>query len=244
MSTAKMRMRLSSSRRHGSGRARRTTNASPAAIGVSVLLHAAGIGALLSLRPVPYPLTTLETIEIALVTAPAHAHAGANDGSSGAIKGDGLAGVAPAALSPAMPVTALPPQWALGASATLAAGLSVGTGTKHALGLPTLREPQSPQTSVTDALGDAAACPAVSGSTRTTARHAPCVSAQPDDPLGYAPTMTRFPVDAAQPGKVGRENDDWTFTQSPSVLGQSILLPDTAPPGNRALRKWVVGLFR
>jgi hypothetical protein len=235
MSTAKMQMRLSSSHRAGSGCARRATNAPPAAVGVSVLAHVAGIGLLLLLRPVPYPPTTIETIEIALVTEPEHAHAGANDGSSGTIKGDGLAGVAPAALSPAMPVTALLPQWSLGASGSL------GAGTTHTLGLPSRPRWQSPP-SVTDALGGAAACPTVSGSTRT--RRAPCVSAQPDDPSGYAPTTTRFPVDAPQPSKVGRENDDWTFTRSPSVLGQSILLPDTAPPGNRGLRHWVVGLFR
>jgi hypothetical protein len=238
MSTAKMRMRLSSSRHRGSRRARRTMDALPIAVGVSVLVHAAGIGVPILLRPVPYPPAALETIEIALVTERAHSKAGAKEGSDGAIRSDGLAGVSPAALSPATPVTALP-QWSLGA------GRSLGVGTTHAFDLPILPGPQwPPQTSVRVALGAAADCPTVNGSTRTAARHEPCVSAQPDDPLGYAPTTTRWPVNAPQPSKVGRENDDWTFTGSPSVLGQSILLPDTAPPANRALRSWVVGLFR
>jgi hypothetical protein len=224
MSTAKMLMRLSSSRHR----------ALPIAVGVSVLVHAAGIGALILLRPVPYPPAALETIEIALVTERAHSKAGAKEGSDGAIRSDGLAGVSPAALSPATPVTALP-QWSFGT------GRSLGVGTTHAFDLSILPGPQlPPQATVPDALGAAADCPTVNGST---ARHAPCLSAQSDDPLGYAPTTTWFPINAPRPGKVGRENDDWTFTGSPSVLGQSILLPDTAPPANRALRSWVVGLF-
>jgi hypothetical protein len=239
MSTAKMQMRLSSSRHRGSRRARRTMNVPPIAVGVSVLVHAAGIGVLVLLRPAPYPPAALETIEIALVTERAHGKAAANDGSGSAIKSDGPAGVSPAALAPSTPVTALPPQRSVGASRSL------GAGTTHAFDLPSLPGPQlPPQATVPDALGAAADCPTVSRSTRTTARQAPCLSAQPDDPLGYAPTMTWLPVNAPQPSKVGRENDDWTFTRSPSVLGQSILLPDAAPPANRALRSWVVGLFR
>jgi hypothetical protein len=233
MSTAKMLMRLSSSRHRGSRQ--RAVHALPIAVGVSVLVHAAGIGVPILLRPVPYPPAALETIEIALVTERAHGKAGTNDGSGSATKSDGPAGVSPAALAPSTPVTALPPQRSVGAS------ISLGAGTTHAFDLPSLPGPQlPPQATVPDALGAAADCPTVNGST---ARHAPCLSAQSDDPLGYAPTTTRFPINAPRPGKVGRENDDWTFTRSPSVLGQSILLPDTAPPANRALRSWVVGLF-
>jgi hypothetical protein len=210
-------------------------HAPPIAVGVSVLVHVAGIGVLVLLRPAPYPPATLETMEVALVTERTHGKAGANDGSGSATKSDGPAGVSPAALAPATPVTALP-QWSFGT------GRSLGVGTTHAFDLSILPGPQlPPQATVPDALGAAADCPTVNGST---ARHAPCLSAQSDDPLGYAPTTTRFPINAPRPGKVGRENDDWTFTRSPSVLGQSILLPDTAPPANRALRSWVVGLFR
>ena len=208
MSTAKMRMRLSSSRHRGSRRARRTMDAPPIAVGVSVLVHAAGIGALILLRPVPYPPAALETIEIALVTERAHSKAGAKEGSDGAIRSDGLAGVSPAALSPATPVTALP-QWSLGA------GRSLGVGTTHAFDLSILPGPQlPPQATVPDALGAAADCPTVNGST---ARHAPCLSAQSDDPQ-YAPTTTWFPINAPRPGKVGRENDDWTG----SLVGVSL----------------------
>src|ERR1700722_1278253 len=233
MSTAKMLMRLSSSRHRGSRQ--RAVHALPIAVGVSVLVHAAGIGVAVLISPVPYPPAALETIEIALVTERAHGKAGTNDGSGSATKSDGPAGVSPAALAPSTPVTALPPQRSVGAS------ISLGAGTTHAFDLPSLPGPQlPPQATVPDALGAAADCPTVNGST---ARHAPCVSAQSDDPLGYAPTTTWFPINAPRPGKLGRENDDWTFTGSPSVLGQSILLPDTAPPANRALRSWVVGLF-
>jgi hypothetical protein len=104
-------------------------NAPPIAVGVSALAHAAWIGALILLRPVPYPPAPFETIEVALVTEPAHGKAGANNGSGGATKGDRPAGVSSAALSA---VTAVPPQWSLGA------GRFLGVGTRHAFDPPTL----------------------------------------------------------------------------------------------------------
>src|ERR1700743_2531435 len=106
MSTAKMRMGLSPSRHRGSRHRPRTMNAPPIAVGVSALAHAAWIGALILLRPVPYPPAPFETIEVALVTEPAHGKAGANNGSGGATKGDRPAGVWSAALSA---VAAVPP---------------------------------------------------------------------------------------------------------------------------------------
>ena len=121
-------MRLSSSRHRGSRQ--RAVHALPIAVGVSVLVHAAGIGVPILLRPVPYPPAALETIEIALVTERAHGKAGTNDGSGSATKSDGPAGVSPAALAPSTPVTALPPQRSVGAS------ISLGAGTTHAFDLP------------------------------------------------------------------------------------------------------------
>ena len=132
MSTAKMLMRLSSSRHRVSRQ--RAVHAPPIAVGVSVLVHAAGIGVPILLRPVPYPPAALETIEIALVTERAHGKAGTNDGSGSATKSDGPAGVSPAALAPSTPVTALPPQRSVGAS------ISLGAGTTHAFDLPILRD--------------------------------------------------------------------------------------------------------
>jgi hypothetical protein len=61
-------------------------HAPPIAVGVSALVHVAGIGVLVLLRPAPYPPAALETIEIALVTERAHSKAGAKDALSDATK--------------------------------------------------------------------------------------------------------------------------------------------------------------
>jgi hypothetical protein len=207
-----------------------------AAIGISVLAHAAAIGALLMLmlRPAPPLATPLDAIEVSVV--PEEALARPRD-LSGALPPDASADVSKSPLAsltrPDVMPMASSPDWSLGANL----GRSFDVARRSESGS------QTPAPAL-DGLAMELNCLAVRGSVpgpseRTRRGHPPCLS---DDPFLRAPAVALVPADSSRPGESGADNDYRTFKSSRSVFSESPL-PDGIPQANRAFETWIVRLF-
>lgn len=225
--------RISAPSRRGAKDKHRKLHTPSVAVGVSALAHIAAIGALLTLKPVPHLAPTLEIIEISLVPEQALRSPRTNN-LSGAIPGASTVDVSAVPhLSWTHPdVTASSVIW----SRSVNTGYSFGAPT-----LPTFR----PHTRalIFDTFATMLDCLAVAGSThgasgRSRRAHPPCAS---DDPSIHAPMMTLLPMHPSQPGGTSTGIDYRTFPKQ-SVFYESVF-PDEVSPANRALEKWIAGLF-
>jgi hypothetical protein len=208
-------------------------------VGVSALAHAAAIGALLTLKPVPLLAPIREVIEVSLVLEQVPGGPRPND-LSGAISGDSPVDVSavPSLIRPDVTATAPSPNWPG----------SVNAG--HLFDVPVLPtfKPQM-QSLASDTLGTMLDCLVIEGSARGASRHArrarpPCVAA--DLPPRFAVTL---PTNVPEPRESGvRADDDYrTFKPDRSLVHDDtlagLLFPDNVPQANRALKKWFGGLF-
>ena len=225
--------RISAPSRRGAKDRHRKLHTPSVAVGASALAHIAAIGALLTLKPVPHLAPTLEMIEISLVSEQALRSPRTNN-LSGAIPGASTVDVsAVPRLSWTRPdVTASSVIW----SRSVNTGYSFGAPT-----LPTFR-PHA-RALIFDTFATMLDCLAVAGSThgasgRSRRAHPPCAS---DDPSIHAPMMTLLPMHPSQPGGTSTGIDYRTFPKQ-SVFYESVF-PDEVPPANRALEKWIAGLF-
>lgn len=204
-----------------------------AAFAMSLLAHAAAMGALLMLKPTPPLATPPEVIEVTVVLEEALTSPQANN-LSVAIPRDASvdAPVAPlvSLMNPDVIPTASSSDWFQGVKS----GWSVDVAGHPAFG---------PQTHVPafDTLATMLDCLAVGGSTRGTSgrprrAHPPCAS---DDPPFRAPAMTLLLTYASRPSETGADNDCRTFKPSQSVFYESPL-PDQVPQANRAFENRII----
>ena len=198
------------------------------AAGLSVLAHTAAIGLLLtlkpvvSLKPVVYSAPTVEVIEISLVPEHALGNARANDPS--AIAGDSTLGGPARFADTSERASANSPDW------------SDSLNISRSFDMPTLPKfTRRTHPHAFDALATVLDCLAAPGRTRRT--QPPCKS---DDPPLRGPVATLLPTNEPQPNV--SDNYYRIFKPTQSVFIESVI-PDEIPPANRALEKWIAGLF-
>ena len=215
----------------------RKVNTLSVAVGVSALVHTVAIGALLTLKPVPGSPAPVEIFEVSLVPDQVGGRPHPNNLSS-AILGDRSADVSAVAFlsltHPDVAATTSSPDWFRNVNAGRSFDVPV---------LPTFRSPT--HAPAFDMLATMLDCLAVGGSTRGASgrsrpAHPPCAS--DDDPSLRARVMTLLPMYPSQPSETSAGIDYRTFMPSQSVFHESVF-PDEVPPANRALEKWIVGLF-
>jgi hypothetical protein len=142
-------------------------------------------------------------------------------------------------------VLAPPPLSLTYPSVAVTASLTNWSRMDHLFDLPALPRFRLPTHAlVLDAFGGMLECFAVGGFARgaivrSRRVHPPCTS----DPLFPASVPPVLPIYTSQPSEIRADNDYRTFRPSRSIFDQS-LFPDEVPSANRALEKWIVGLFR
>jgi hypothetical protein len=188
-----------------------------------VLVHAAAIGVLLTIKSVPYPAPTEEMIEVSIEPEEALDRRRSN-GPSGAISENRRAD-ASAAAGPS------------NGPGDVNAGYAFSGPARPAFGLPA-------QSSFSDALRRMLDCLAEGSNDGATARRRdvrrPCL---------LAGLPLRAPVMPSTNGSESNENgvgagDDYRHFRTERPLFDESLLPDTVPEGNRAVKSWFTGLFR
>jgi len=208
-----------------------------AAAGMSLLAHAAAIGVLLMLKPALPPLATpLEVIEVSVVPEEVLAHRANN--LSSALAPDSSADVS------TVPVVSLTRPDGMPTASSPDWSFRVNFGRSFDVAPHSASRPRPPARAF-HGLATELDCLAVRGSVlgpseRSRRGHPPCVS---DDALRRPPATTLVPADSSRPGENGADNDYRTFKPSQSVFNESPL-PDEVPQANRALEKWIVGLFQ
>jgi hypothetical protein len=198
------------------GERSRTARLPTAAAGAALLVHAAAIGMLLRFSaPAPFAARD-ELIEVSVITEADETRSPASNQSD--------------AISGHQPDRA-------GASAR-----DAGRVFDVPLPAPGFRT-RPPALDVLGALRD---CSAVESARRDVSRHPrlgppPCVSA---DLALRLPALVLPTDEPDRNGRVARADDDYkTFKPDPSPFDGS-LFPDKPPPGNGALKRWLLGLFR
>ena len=212
-------------------------NTLSAAVGLSVLLHTAGLAALLMSEVAPYWAPRFEVVEITLVPALVLDGAGANSASQ-AIPGESAVDVSTSSF-----LSLTHPDIAATTSSQNWSG-NINAGRAFDLPIPDAFRPRTPALAF-GALADQLDCFAAGISTRDAsgrARHAhwPCAS---DDPPLRAHVTMPSPTYAAQAGEIGADSDYRTFKTIQPVFDES-LFPDKVPEANRAFKDWFRGLFR
>jgi hypothetical protein len=231
--------RLSAPSGRGAKEKLRQVNTQSVAVGVSAFAHSAAIGLLLALRPVPLPdpAPTVETIEVSIESEQALGSRRPNELSGNNPRErpvDVSAMPFPSLIRPDVTATGPPSDWPG----------SVNAGHFYDVPAQPIFKPRT-RSLVLDMLGTMLDCLAVEGSSRGASRHPlrahpPCVSA--DLPLRAPVTMS--PSNASESsGSAFRTSDDYrTFKPVRPIFDES-LFPEKIPQANRALEKWITGLF-
>jgi hypothetical protein len=210
----------------GLGEESRSTPVVSAAVGVALLAHGTAIGVLLMLKP-PQPFAAPPGVfEVSIVIEddpPANnpSRTPPGDGSIGA-----SAMPSPAPVRADVTATASPWSWPANAGPSFdVPGLS---NSKSRAPSPAF-----------DRLGAMLDCLAAEGSAKGQHRpRPPCAFAG----LPFRAPATAFATDTSEP--TIRAGDDYRKFETIRPLFDESLFPDKAPPGNRAFRKWISGLFR
>jgi hypothetical protein len=212
-------------------------NALSAAVGISVLIHTAGLAALLMPKVAPYSAPRLEIVEITLVPAQVLDGDGANNASQ-AIPGNSAFDVSTSSF-----LSLTHPDIAATTSSQNWSG-SINAGRGFDLPMSDAFRSRTPALAF-GALADQLDCFAAGISTRDAsgrARHAhsPCAS---DDPMLRAHVTMPSPTSSWVAGEVGADSDYRTFKTIQPIFDES-LFPDKVPDANRAFKGWFRGLFR
>jgi hypothetical protein len=198
----------------------RRVNTRSVTVGLSALVHLAAIGLLLTLTPMPYPdqASTVLAVEMSLES-----------------EGERTANV------PAMPFPTM-----VRPNRTAMVPPSDGPA-NHAFDLPAQPSFKPPALSPgLDMIGPMLDCLAGESASREASRrppraHSPCAFAA----LALRAPLTRFPTDISEStGGTLRAGDDYRSLKPVQQILDPSLLPAQVPQANRALKKWITGLFR